>query len=90
MFHLADAPELDDFCGNELNQLVKQTSRFDFSFPAEINQLAVDTVTRGTPAIFIEQSPPINAEGRILSKQFVKLGNDRLDECGHGQGVVNP
>ena len=82
-------PELVDFRGNKFEQLVQQTARFDFGFAAEIDQLSVDPVTRRAPAIFIEQAPAINAEGGVLPEQFVKLGNNRLDERGHRERVVD-
>ena len=68
--HLAFAAELVHFGGNKFEQLVKQTAGLDFGFPAEIDQFAVNAVTRCPPAIFIEQAAAVNAEGRVLPEQL--------------------
>ena len=54
MIHLAPAAKLGYFIGYELDKLVNQTARVSFAFPTEIDQLAIDPIARGAPAIFIE------------------------------------
>ena len=52
--HLAPAAQLGYFIGDKLDKLVNQTARLGFAFLPEINQLPVDPIARGAPAIFIE------------------------------------
>src|SRR2546423_14344323 len=87
--HLAFAPKFVDFGGNKFHQLVEQTAGLDFLFAAKIDELAFDAVTRGAPAILIEQPAAINAEGRILPEQFVELRNYGLDQGGDREGIVD-
>src|SRR5256714_5031447 len=87
--HLAFAPKFVDFGGNKFHQLVEQTAGLDFLFAAKIDELAFDAVTRGAPAILIEQPAAINAEGRILPEQFVELRNYGLDQGGDCEGIVD-
>src|SRR4029077_1753647 len=56
---------------------------------AKVDQLSIDTVSRRAPAIFVEQTPPINAEGRVSSKELEQFRDDRLDQGGDRKRVVH-
>ena len=62
---------------------------FHFRFPAEIDQFSVDAVARRAPAIFIQKTTPVNPESGVLPEQFVKLGDDRLDQRRNRERVVH-
>src|SRR5262249_16979214 len=89
MRHLALTAKLANLGRNKLEQFIEQTARFDFRFAAKVDQFAIDSVTRRSPAIFIEQTPPINTKGRVVAKQLEELGNDCLDQGGDREGVVH-
>src|SRR6266404_7330862 len=71
--HLAPASELGYFVSNKLDEFVNQTACFRFLLPTEVNELAVNPIARGAPAIFIEQTPSVNPERDVLPKQFVQF-----------------
>src|SRR5437588_11545782 len=55
-----------------------ETARLHFATPPKIDQLSIKPVTRGPPAILINQAPRINPEGRVLPQQLVELADDCL------------
>ncbi len=71
--HFSLAAEFLDFGRDEVEQFVQQAPFVHFGFPAEIDQFPVDTIARRAPAVLIQKTPPIDAEGDVLVKQFVQL-----------------
>src|SRR5205823_13935796 len=70
-------------------QFVKQAARFDFSFAAKIDELAIDAIATSTPAVLIQKPTTIDTKCCIAPKQFVQLDDHRLDQCGNGERVVH-
>ena len=62
--HLLPAPQFIDFGRDEFEHFVEQAARLDFRFAAEIDQLAVEPVARGAPAVLIDDAPAIDAEAQ--------------------------
>src|SRR5437660_12882501 len=69
--NLALVAEFLDFSGNKLEHLMQQIALIHFAAPAEIDQLAIETVARRAPSIFINQTPRITAKCYIVPTKFL-------------------
>ena len=56
------AAEFINFRRDEFEHLVQQFALVHFTFAAEVDQFAVEPVTRRAPAILIDQTPRVHCE----------------------------
>ena len=63
----AAAAEIVDDVIDEFEQFGGELAHRDFRFLAEIDELAFDAVTRGTPFIFLDKGAPIQTEAHVAS-----------------------
>src|SRR4029078_7971220 len=80
--------ELLHLVGNELQHFMYQLAFVDFAFAAKIDQLAVKSVARGSPAVFVNQAPGIVSKRDVLLSQLVQLEHDCLHQCSQRDGVI--
>src|SRR5207237_8943812 len=86
---LAEAAKLVHFGRNKLQDFMDQAAGLHFALAAEIDQLAIEPVARGAPAILIDHAPPIDSERCILPKQFVQFEYDGLHHRGQRDRVLD-
>src|SRR6478672_1649909 len=89
MRHLTLIAELLDFSRNKLQHLVQQIALIHFAASAEIDQLAVESVTARAPSVFVEQTLRIAAKSDIVPAHFLQFGDNRLHKRGQRDGVVH-
>src|SRR5580704_16599097 len=61
----AAAAEIVDNIIDEFEQFGGELAHRDFRFFAEIDELALDAITRGTPLIFLDEGAPIQTEAHV-------------------------
>src|SRR5207302_10374367 len=74
---------------NKIQQLANQIDHRHFLILAKVDHLALQTITHGSPFVFLNQHPAIQPEAEIPVHQLIELGDDCLEQRRNGDRVVD-
>ena len=88
VFALFPRSEIVDDIINKVEQFQDELGGIDFLFAAEVDHLALNAISRGTPLVLHDECATIRAEPKILRAKLVQLCGDGLHECRQANRLV--
>src|SRR5205085_8873628 len=88
--HRPPRAQLVDHVVHELAQLLGQVPGRHLGLLAEVDELAVEAVAHGAPAVLRDEVRHVLAEPEVALAQPQQLATDGLDQRGQADGLLHP